>query len=101
MRAGEAEYLGDESVQRGRVLQDLLGEGWPVAPLGLLGVVIESGDPGAIRADVELELQFKGILIPSGITRASGIAQDRAGLSELLEGIQGCGMLERGQGTGK
>ena len=82
-------------------MQGLVGESRTAAPLGFFAVVIESGNAGAVGAEMQLQVEFESVLIPGGITRAGGIAQDRARLSELLESIQGRRMLESGQGTGK
>ena len=82
-------------------MQDLFAEGRANAPLGLLMVVIESSNASAIRPDVQLQVKFKRVLIPSRIGCASGGAEDRTSLTELLKNIQGRRMLKSGQGTEK
>ena len=103
-RVGGDEFrpaLGDEGIDFGRILEDLVGESGAATPLVFLAVVVESGNLGSVGADVQLETQIERILIPRGVGSAGGIAKDRTCLSELLQGIKGCRMLESGQGTGK
>jgi hypothetical protein len=61
--------------------------------------MVKCGDRIASGADVELEIQVEGILIPSRVTGAAGAAQYGAGLPVLKEEVQGRRMLESGQGT--
>jgi hypothetical protein len=67
--------------------------------LGFLAIEVESGNLRATRADVELEIQFKRVLIPCWIAGAGSVPQNGAGLPVLLQGIERCRMLDRGQGT--
>jgi hypothetical protein len=69
--------------------------------LVLFAIKVESGNAGTVRADMELEIQLKRVLVPGGIAGARGVAQDRASLPELLHDIKGCRMLESSQGIGK
>ena len=74
---------------------------WPAAPLALFSVVVKSSDADPVSPQVQLEIEFKCLLIPSGIAGSGGVAQDRTSLTKLLESIEGRRMLKRGQGTEK
>ena len=71
-----------------RFIEDFLGDGGAAAPLVLFAIEVESGYLRPIRTDVKLEAQVKSVLIPCGIARAGGTAQDRTSLAELLQGIE-------------
>ena len=66
-----------------------------------LGPLEEKGSHGrAIHPDVKLKIKIKGILVPRWIARPRGMPQDQARLLVALESIEGCWMLESGQGEG-
>lgn len=66
------------------ILKDFLSDQRTLSPLTLFAVEVKRGELDAIRADVQLEIQVKRGLIPSGVASAGGIAQDSTCLAELL-----------------
>ena len=76
IRACLAEELRQQRFEFGGIVQDFLGERRALAPATLFGVEEEGGNMRTIRTNVQLEIQLKRALIPGGITRTGGIAQD-------------------------
>ena len=95
-------HLLDDGFESFGVAEDFLVELGSLGPQTAFAIEIKRGNHRPVGADVQLQVLFKALLVPSGVFRARGVAENRACLAVLLPRIQRrrmCDLL--GQGIGE